>query len=542
MIYTKNRINRYRTGKPISLKPGGRVTVATTPHTLFMAHLMCNELSAAGYCAEVVIGLPRKGFERHLHFVICPQMFRKLPHSYFAVQMEQSVSSRWFDKTYINKLSKALAILDYNKKNIEYLLGKGLHYSKIYYVPVSFFRNYRDYIGLTSTSIHKDQKPYDVVFYGDTNNPRRTEILGEIGKHFKLLLINNVFSVDLYKQLLSARVVVNIHYYENALLETTRIFESLSLGLPVVSEKGTDHADHENLHEVVDFVEVGDIPALLKSIRRVLDSPAAGEATIENAMEKTWESKQFSFYFNRVLLAFDLVNFEYFKNRLNDYPYDQDSFKCLTLTETIDRRAAFRKKHQDRFTLVDGLRHKIGWVGCALSYKFYAGQAIRAGAQQLLMCEDDVFLPTGYEDDLNVVMRYLKGQDTSWDVFSGIIAHLNEDAKILKVDVFEGIEFVTLDRMTSMVFNIYSPKALQLIEAWDELDKSPEYNTIDRFLENAGLRVITTLPFLVGHDDEVSSTLWGFSNGEYIPLINTSETLLRKKVADYKKQFTRRYV
>lgn len=51
--------------------------------------------------------------------------------------------------------------------------------------------------------------------------------------------------------------VLNIHYYENALLQTTRIYECLSLNKLVVSEQGSDQDEHTELDGIVDFGQNG---------------------------------------------------------------------------------------------------------------------------------------------------------------------------------------------------------------------------------------------------------------------------------------------
>ena len=59
-------------------------------------------------------------------------------------------------------------------------------------------------------------------------------------------------------------------------------------------------------------------------------------------------------------------------------------------------------------------------------------------------------------------------------------------------------------------------------------------NTIDRFLEaETNLRVVVTLPFFVGHLEDVQSTLWNFQNTQYHDMIKSSEHLLKKKMLAY---------
>ena len=46
-----------------------------------------------------------------------------------------------------------------------------------------------------------------------------------------------------------------------------------------------------------------------------------------------------------------------------------------------------------------------------------------------------------------------------------------------------------------------------------------------------GLRVVVTLPFLVGHHEELDSSLWGISNEHYGPLIAQAQAQLKQLAA-----------
>ena len=82
-----------------------------------------------------------------------------------------------------------------------------------------------------------------------------------------------------------------------------------------------------------------------------------------------------------------------------------------------------------------------------------------------------------------------------------------------------------------MVHNTYAPTALRLLAQWDETNTDPETNTIDRYLQTRQqLRVVTTLPFLVGHHEELHSSLWGIQNSHYAEIIATAQAALEAKV------------
>jgi hypothetical protein len=47
---------------------------------------------------------------------------------------------------------------------------------------------------------------------------------------------------------------------------------------------------------------------------------------------------------------------------------------------------------------------------------------------------------------------------------------------------------------------------------------------------------VTTLPFLVGHDEDLFSTIWNFQNSKYCTMLNKTRGLLEKKIAEFKDQ------
>ena len=233
------------------------ITIIATPHTIFIAELLSQALDKAGLLYQVKIGTDFKSFDDSFHILVCPQAFKKLPESYISVQMEQTVSDRWFGPENMQKLKKSLLVMDYSLNNISYL-NQRFPLSHIYYTPISP-------IDLASES--SDDHEYDVLFYGDTNNDRRKVYLEALEKRFKVKIINNAFGEDVWHAIRKAKVVINIHYYESALLETTRLYECLSNHALVISEKSSDFEQHTDLTNLVDFVEIGDVEHMLTRIQ-----------------------------------------------------------------------------------------------------------------------------------------------------------------------------------------------------------------------------------------------------------------------------------
>ena len=510
------------------------VGVMATPHTLFVAHLLAQALHKAGITVDVMTEPPAEGFGLDGYFVICPQMFKHLPpgEKRIVFQMEQSVSPRWFTPEYLHTLENSLAVLDYAQANLQFLEKRGITYPHTFLVPVGGFAGYGTYLRHNNLQPQGVDAPCDVLFYGDANAPRRQQLLEAVGERFQLRIVGNLFGPELHRAIASARVVVNLHYYEGALLETTRIYECLSLGVPVVSETSADQAEHAALDGAVRFVPVGDLPALLQALDEVLHVSSQQSAAAQSDREAAVEASQarFEFMLYRMLLARRWLDYTQFQALTSTTPLPGPRL-ALSLPETTARRAMFVSHQMPGVQVFDGVRYSPGWIGAALSYKYLAQQALAAQWPQLEVMEDDVLFLPDYVEHKAVVDAYLAQRSGQWDVFVGLIAIMHPDTRVLGVERQGGLVFITIDRMISMVHNIYAPTVLRLLAQWDERHADPETNTIDRYLQTQSqLRVVTTLPFLVGHHEELHSSLWGIQNSQYAEIIAKAQSELEAKV------------
>lgn len=496
--------------------------IMATQHTLFIAHLIAGRLQAHGWQADIMTEAPAS-FDHDMYVVICPQMFATLPPGPKRIpfQMEQSVSSRWFTDGYLEALRNSLAVLEYAMVNIDFMANKGIAHPHVHYLPIGASTNYGD-------ALPAPEKTCDILFYGDSlSSPRRREMIEALKPHFNVHVASEVFGRSMQDVIKQARLVINLHYYENALLEMPRIQECLSLGVPVVSESAQDQDDYPELLGAVRFFEQGSIPAMLEAVRAALASPVPPETVAESV---ALSARRFAFMFDRFLLAMGFLPASHASGMSLPLPHVIDRV-ALSLPETIARRQVFEAARPARCVVFDGIRSSPGWVGCGLSYATLARHAVQQGLSRLTIMEDDVLLPPDFELKMAVVHELLDARLGQWDVFSGIVAALHPEVKILSVEVFKGVTFVTINKMTSMVFNVYGEKALQLLASWDPMNRDVVTNTIDRFLEaQADLRIVVALPFFVGHREEVHSTLWGFQNTQYNDMIANSEQSLTSLV------------
>ena len=503
--------------------PGDPVTVLCTKHTWFIGQLIQNSLKKAGVDADILTDEPIE-YSDNLYIVICPQMFWRLPGKYISFQMEQTISSRWLNEMYFNLLENSFAVFDYSLKNIEYF-RKTTDFSRMfYYLPVDYLPGIRreaaDY-------------EYDVVFYGDPNNSRRQDVLEKLRQHFDVKILSECFGEELYAELSKARVVVNIHYYENAMLETVRLYETLSLGRSViVSERSVDSIEDKRLEGIVDFFPMDNFDLMIDKIAYWLSHEEERRASVDRYNDYfAYHKSSFDYYFFRFLLANDWLSFGEFYRLAGDYVNFNTNHICISLPESVERGKAFLNEIRDKnieFEIFPALRHRRGWTGCGLSYKFIMKKAQEQNMDSILICEDDVFLPDDFDYRWALCETYLKSRD-DWDVFQGIMSDIG-DVNISAVHKELGQTFVHMDHMISAVFNYYRKNIFERVISWDENNDDVDSNTFDRVLESQELRVVCTDPFLVGHKDDLYSDIWGFRNYKYKSLIEDSSKKLNKMV------------
>ena len=500
------------------------IVILTTQHCVFLAKLIQDKLLKVGIAAEIIYKRPLGGYANKLHIVICPQVFPILPNIYISYQMEQSVSNRWFNEKYCRILNNSIAICDYASPNIEFLQKAGISFTKIFYLPI-FCNKVNPEIG---------NYEYDVIFYGDDKNSRRHEILSKLSKKFKVKVINNLFGQELYEEIKKARIVLNIHYYDNALLESTRIFEALSLGKIVISEKSVDIQEYESLKNIVEFVNEDCYEELeCKIMEWIRYSEIEFHKKLFDKLEALRKQFDiFEFYFYRMLLNFDLISYDQFYYTIGEKLILPSTNICLSLSETIDRQSYFKGIDPLSCYIFSGLRHHYGWIGCGLSYKFLLMRAKAQGYEKVLICEDDVKFGDFFSRNFKKIREYLT-INKNWDVFAGVMADLPGDTRVLKIDKKDTIKFIYINRIVSTVFSFYNASAYNIIIKWDYMDRDRENNTIDKYLQRcSGLRIITTLPFLVGHSEIQRSTLWDQGNDVYTSMIENAQQKLWNKIAN----------
>ncbi len=199
---------------------------------------------------ELVVGFKLHGYHAKLTSEISTNTYMDLyiifgmndyspeivPHNYIVYQLEQTTGndeSKWFSERYLNYLRQAMCVWDYSLVNYQNLKKLGI--KSIEYVPIQ-------YLSQTDHIIQKapSDKDIDIFFYGSFNL-RRQKIIDDLriaGLH--VVARNNVWKQEREDLIARSKVVINIHYFEHSILETTRLSYLLSNNCLIVSEQSQD--------------------------------------------------------------------------------------------------------------------------------------------------------------------------------------------------------------------------------------------------------------------------------------------------------------
>lgn len=218
---------------------------------------ICDALFMCGFDSDVrKVGVKNTDFRADVLYVVLGlHRFVSVPPKYIAVQAEQ-IGSKWMTDSYIDKLRKALCVLDFSPRNCSYFREKGIVcYNIGTRIPMEIFVE-----GSCSLTTHFSgrEQDVDVLFYG-ARCKRRESLERDFQKSGLRVVFryNDLFSDEREKLISRSKVVLNIHYWPSSSLETHRVEYLCSRGKCILSENSSD-PDLDSLYSgSVAFVPYG---------------------------------------------------------------------------------------------------------------------------------------------------------------------------------------------------------------------------------------------------------------------------------------------
>lgn len=153
-----------------------------------------------------------------------------------------------------NFMNNALYVLDYNMSNYNILNNK---INKVFVgVPI------------VESGMIIQRKNIDILFYGNVNNYRKN-ILDNLSSKYNIKILEKSFANELKEYIMRSKIILNIHYYSEALLEICRIHEAIPYKCKIISEITTNDlklcenykdfctfVDFRNINEVVNIIDL----------------------------------------------------------------------------------------------------------------------------------------------------------------------------------------------------------------------------------------------------------------------------------------------
>ena len=468
---------------------------------------------------------------------------------YIAYQLEQKQQSAWFNDKYRKNLAESAYVFDYsvqNYQNMEIGLQK-----KTIYLPVPL--TLKAAANISSEEDKKEKFEFDVLFFG-APCVRRSRILDELQNKYNLRIkvVNYVFGESLAEIIKKACIVLNLHFYESALLETVRINEVLQYDKIIVSEDPmTEDKYSRTLYkDAVIFTKNLDeyngdddrhIEELATTLRFYSD-PANYPKYIAERRTALASLKEHCFgRFVKALISIQAFSPTSFYERLHS-PDDTATIHYLSQDETWQtRRETFhRQPHLPaniKFKRIAAIKAWPELLGSGMSYKFAINSAKMSGLDQITICEDDALFPPTFERNYQIIREYLSTLD-KWDIFVGLISDFDNSTKIINVENYEGLEFVTIDKFTSTVLNIYNASSYDHILAWGDatarisIMNSTSGEKTRNDYDNRPMTIITMNPSVLMHMD-IGSTTWR-SERNYPEWFATPADVFAKGVEEFK--------
>jgi|688.fasta_scaffold01635_25 hypothetical protein len=169
------------------------------------------------------------------------------PLSYDVLQLEQMEHFVFKipleDNLYIKLLKGAKVVYEWSKFNIT-CLEANFGLTNLQHINI-YQRGYNIY------NFKKNNYKYNAVFIGTMNNRRKNILDYQEGT---VNIFSNINNEEKTKILKLSKIAINIHFYENAVLEIERIIECLKNKCLVISEYSKDNELDKNYESMVLFV------------------------------------------------------------------------------------------------------------------------------------------------------------------------------------------------------------------------------------------------------------------------------------------------
>ena len=187
-------------------------------------------------------------------------------NKYIIYQIEQLNQNKYYynklNQNMIHLMLTSYAIYDYSIVNLDYYPDFLKSSIQVFIPYIPFFKNNLENLENFESGLREDNKK-NILFIG-TLNTRRTNILNNLKNHivsqnlqYNLLIFQKLFNNELKELLKTCSYVLNLHYYDNAILEVFRFEDVIPYNVKILSEEpGNKTEDYLiNIYQKNNFVD-----------------------------------------------------------------------------------------------------------------------------------------------------------------------------------------------------------------------------------------------------------------------------------------------
>lgn len=232
------------------IKRGDTIYIISTPVT-FTARIVSSYLSYLGIKNKILkLSYDPGKFAKQLKKLDDKKVYLFFGYNVFYICKKHYI---YFNLDYFNNSNilnsfkynelvyKASFIFTYNKKEVPL-------FNKKFKRRFIFFKCF----GIENLSSNARKNNSKLFFYGYLSK-RRKRIIKWIKRRYSIASNNAIFGKKLAKCLNTSFIVINLHAYDNATLETNRICEAVSHGCFVVSEDSKDSLEYPELLPFIEY-------------------------------------------------------------------------------------------------------------------------------------------------------------------------------------------------------------------------------------------------------------------------------------------------
>ncbi|MBV8125596.1 MAG: class I SAM-dependent methyltransferase [Burkholderiaceae bacterium] len=151
------------------------------------------------------------------------------------------------------KLLGTSAVVDYDAENVP------AYTQHVNDVPL-FALHYAPYLKPAEAVVPLEERPIDLLFIGSMNARRKAMIDRIEALGHKVCMFNApLYGPERDAAIVQSKAVLNMHFYESSRFEQARVSTCLSLGTPVISERGERTRPHEAFEDSVSWFKEDDL-------------------------------------------------------------------------------------------------------------------------------------------------------------------------------------------------------------------------------------------------------------------------------------------